>query len=121
MTDHTPEPWTEQSQPRLSVIHGPGGEHIADTGCWRNDEHPEMRANAARIVACVNACANIPTERLEKISVENILCEVEKLILSKTTEEFLNNAQSLTDACGMSIIDILELEPSPPSERTEPC
>lgn len=51
MTKHTPGPWKHSWQPRLSVIHGPNGEHIADTGAWRDDEHPEMRANGDLLAA----------------------------------------------------------------------
>ena len=109
MTDHTPEPWTAESQPRLSIIHGPNGEHIADTGCWRDDEHPEMRANAARIVACVNACAGIPTEQLESGSVAQLIGaakhaeRVEREALPK-----LNWGASVLDA---NAIDLLNRMP----------
>ncbi len=51
MSKHTPGPWKHTYMPRLSVIHGPNGEHVADTGAWRDDEHPEMRANAHLIAA----------------------------------------------------------------------
>lgn len=63
-TDHTPEPWRIGTPP-------PNGEQtignekglmvaVATTGHGVSAE-----ANARRIVACVNACAGIPTDDLE--------------------------------------------------------
>ena len=49
--NHTAGPWKALHQFAISVIHGPNGEHIADTGAWRDDEHPEMRANAELIAS----------------------------------------------------------------------
>ena len=76
-TEHTPEPW------RIGRFTGPGSyekvretcgamDVVVDTdsgpyvlaGC--NINFPDdAKANARRIVACVNACAGIPTEALE--------------------------------------------------------
>lgn len=96
MGKHTPEPWEAQWQPRLSVIHGPEGEHIADTGCWRDDEHPEMRANAERIVACVNACAGISTEQLSPRLLTRVFTVLEEA------------AESLDDDAHLSAMGHLE-------------
>jgi len=63
MSKHTPTPWRENSQGDteyiFSEIHGAIAT-IAHGGLQR-DEH---KANAKRIVACVNACHNIPDEHL---------------------------------------------------------
>ena len=50
-TKFTPGPWEAFHQLRLSIIRGQDGEHIADTGSWRDDEIPELRANAHLIAA----------------------------------------------------------------------
>jgi hypothetical protein len=56
---HTPEPWT----------FGEDNDGWYVCGCYvGNDEQHGCalsEANARRIVACVNACAGIPTEQLE--------------------------------------------------------
>lgn len=62
-TEHTPEPWATNGT-RIESEHSHG---------WANDgwiiaglEGPDAEANARRIVACVNVCAGIPTEVLER-------------------------------------------------------
>ena len=64
---HTPEPWfwrikhktqrTISAPPRGDIAVCPGDDPIAS-------------ANASRIVACVNACAGIPTETLEEVGAD---------------------------------------------------
>ena len=60
--NHTPEPWRvapgADYQSGLTVDAGARG-YVCDTGLG-----DEPLANARRIVACVNACAGIPTEKL---------------------------------------------------------
>ena len=80
MSEHTPEPWQVSGirikiagRPFLRV--GPDGEDVALV-CYSDvkpGEHAASHADAARIVACVNACAGIPTERLEGESVMEAL------------------------------------------------
>lgn len=53
-SEHTPEPW--QWEGEIERITGPNNGTIADV---------TTVANAERIVACVNACAGIPTASLE--------------------------------------------------------
>ena len=55
---HTPGPWTVNDQLTFLIIHGPEGEHIAETGAWRHDvcqisnrKRAEMQANARLIAA----------------------------------------------------------------------
>ena len=58
---YTPEPWWNY----LEVIHGPSAYgDIAE--CKRMTHLGEAEANAKRIVACVNYCAGITTDDLER-------------------------------------------------------
>lgn len=72
---HSPEPW-ETCCPDCGGIDDKHGDSVAScyhqtnvlvctthVGDW---DEEVMHANAARIVACVNACAGIPTEWLEQ-------------------------------------------------------
>ena len=62
---HTPEPWHLDA---FGELCGRDGELLCDASHVDepNDMTPEISpANARRIVACVNACAGIPTEALE--------------------------------------------------------
>jgi hypothetical protein len=67
-TKHSPEPWTDLAD----GIDGPANSHpVVDVDTHSlvarayGDEVDEAEANARRIVACVNACAGIPTAALE--------------------------------------------------------
>ena len=74
---HTPEPWIQGSTPytnRGIFTHEAG--HIAQ--CYfrfrgEEDSSAEPKANACRIVACVNACAGIPIEALESGAVAKLV------------------------------------------------
>lgn len=63
---HTSEPW------RVSVVSGTNevvagrGFHIAFCKANASKFKDEQAANARRIVACVNACKDIPTDDLER-------------------------------------------------------
>lgn len=70
MTHHK-EPWfVEVRRPRSShsvgaaEIWSPVPEPVATMAYYRDQRH---QANARRIVACVNACQGLTTERLENI------------------------------------------------------
>ncbi len=59
--EHTPEPWHQCAEPELGALILDGKQRaIGDC-----DGPPNAHENARRIVACVNACAGIPTEELE--------------------------------------------------------
>lgn len=63
---HSPEPWTVEVLPKSMVIVDTNDNLIARMPM--NDDpvtEPVMTTNANRIVACVNACAGIPTEHLQ--------------------------------------------------------
>lgn len=67
MANHTPEPWTVcpagdgENDSDVAEIHDGFGR----TATVYGDEGQDV-ANAARIVACVNACVGIPTEALQR-------------------------------------------------------
>lgn len=63
----TPEPWRVKPTDRHKVEGSPFEEGTVVASCWTSSFAPppdEAAANAARIAACVNACAGIPTEIL---------------------------------------------------------
>lgn len=65
MSKHTPEPWEANQVSGTSEYFITEYDEYIDA-----DKFPEIarvysEANAARIVACVNACKDIPTEHLE--------------------------------------------------------
>lgn len=69
---HTPEPWLLSDcdvPPRIYCNHEGRGDEpmiaILDDGTSASLGVSEAEANARRIVACVNACAGVPTEWLE--------------------------------------------------------
>ncbi|KKN14749.1 hypothetical protein LCGC14_0993020 [marine sediment metagenome] len=80
MAAHTEEPWGKErydisnpfapSIPHI-FIEG-GGRTIADVGLW-TDLAAKQEANAARILAAVNACAGLSTEALERGVVKDLL------------------------------------------------
>lgn len=87
MGKHTPEPWALLETPSGSRIISNGEsfsfngrespQHIAVTcknyGETTSTTKPYREgANAARIVACINACAGIPTKQLEAGCVERL-------------------------------------------------
>ena len=61
--DHTAEPWAVRRDVAGLVTGGFRGATVADC---RMVQGERGTANARRIVACVNACAGIPTEALER-------------------------------------------------------
>jgi len=77
---HTPEPWyAEEQEARAHIFAKHIGMDCHVAKCFGPnpaDVHEVFeiaRANAARIVACVNACAGIPTEQLEAGCVERLV------------------------------------------------
>ena len=77
VSEHTPEPWT--LEPGLMFVGQTGSDQSAP-GFWSTqvpDEGPfpfgSREADARRIVACVNACAGIPTAALEGASVKALV------------------------------------------------
>lgn len=64
MSGHTPEPWVENAD---GSVNGADGKPVfSPVPAPHNQRSVEVRnANRKRIVACVNACAGLPTETLE--------------------------------------------------------
>ena len=100
-TEHTPEPWKN-----VKGVHVVSGEkQIAR--CWvENRPVSVAHANARRIVACVNACAGIPTEVLERyklgiIGVDYKLTKQQRDELLAAIKKFLyeNNPEGFGCAC----------------------
>ena len=73
---HTPEPWEVRSicsvtSNRTDFTIGPVNKnYVACIYAFELSDRPLVAANCYRIVACVNACAGIPTEKLENIAAE---------------------------------------------------
>jgi hypothetical protein len=78
MSGHTKEPWRVTPDGHIASkgfvpIRTPFREDAFKDGPNRSDHSDELLlANARRIVACVNACAAIPTEDLEKAAADPI-------------------------------------------------
>lgn len=70
MTKHTPEPWVVDERDELSTnFYSDDATGSIIGGCQLYGFAPrsldERKANASRIVACVNACAGVDTDLLE--------------------------------------------------------
>ena len=65
---HTSEPWGSEFDGILYIVYGGNGFHVAQATRYAKNEAGEDcdKANARRIVACVNYCAGVETEALEK-------------------------------------------------------
>lgn len=77
MSEHTKEPWVCNENEYDEYIWGPNREMIAESrgtgGCIPQFE------NRRRIVACVNACAGISTEKLERGVIKEAMDMVDRL------------------------------------------
>ena len=91
---HTQEPW--RANDAQADIDGPNGEPVAV--CYCNDESgDDAKENARRIVACVNACAGIPTDMLERFNAIVVaMYEVSKI--EKQRDTLLAALRYLTEA-----------------------
>lgn len=90
MSEHTPEPWYVRDEwdgePRIA-IGGPQPDHDFEIACLEGFPHP--KANARRIVACVNACRGIETEKLEhKAEVSRALLEKSVFMVEALDDAF---------------------------------
>ena len=86
--DWAPEPWTLSGGTRPCIKSE--GEYIQIHSPWHEDawedEPNEASANLHRIVACVNACAGVPTEVLESLTDS----EIKEFIEEHITKEAPN-------------------------------
>lgn len=62
---HTAEPWHVDEENTARIIYASDGWAIADLISSQMLTEQTAKANARRIVACVNACAGIPSDLLE--------------------------------------------------------
>ena len=74
-TRHTPEPWRVKFAHGTSDVYDKEGELIA---LVYPTEGPENAANAARIVACVNACKGMADPAAEIAALRARVAELEK-------------------------------------------
>ena len=101
---HSPEPWcTDQmshEEPLMDItIIAANDDRVAKV--WIDDAPVEdfnarQRLNARRIVACVNACAGLPTEQLESSPLGGVLNGVAGLIAQR--DELLAALEAFTSA-----------------------
>ena len=61
--EHTPEPWIAKEAGLLGPKNKPAIGQVLSSGTPKGDDL--SRANARRIVACVNACAELTDSELE--------------------------------------------------------
>ena len=105
MSEHTKEPWKyyELEDDRFGVKIPRekktryGAEPYAVIGGFEPEDRNEMKANARRIVACVNACAGIPTTRLENGAADILAFSME---LKNQRDELLAASKNLRDVKG---------------------
>ena len=88
MSKHTPEPWVMSTKASGNWWHiSAGNQAIATVHAAskkRNEPYASMfEANARRIIACVNACAGLPTEQLESSPLGGVLNGVAGLIAQR--------------------------------------
>lgn len=74
-TKHTPEPWTFSIGDSHLYLRGDNGNIVARS--LELSDNGAQKANFRRIVACVNACAGLPTATLEAPEPwEAVICHV---------------------------------------------
>ncbi len=73
MAEHSPEPWekslTRDGSEDSWCVHRAEDRVIVAEVEIRPDNEDRAESDARRIVACINACAGIPTEALESAGV----------------------------------------------------
>lgn len=86
---HTPGPWKilpeEDGVPYIRIRGAVIGSRwrianvlFPDYDGAPDSEIQETRENARRIVACLNACRGIPTDKLEQMSIFDLIAEAEQ-------------------------------------------
>lgn len=93
---HTPEPWSvdpDSTDYYASILDADGADTIllGDYGDWWM-----TKANARRIVACVNACAGIETGHLEKYGLPDLAQKISDL--RKQRDELLKALENTHNA-----------------------
>lgn len=105
-TTHTPEPWREGIPGTvvadIPIEGGPGGVNGADAVAYYGGNligESMTVANARRIVACVNACAGVPTDMLKPGLVREMAEELERAV-----EHVRGLADRTACACGFGYV-----------------
>ncbi len=103
MSAHTPEPWRVGVH-ALQIIYAPDGWAIADAKVFHladgADAPAVQKANAARIVACVNACAGMadPVEEVAQLKRNSCGCPDQGLrALARQRDELLKALESIEE------------------------
>lgn len=103
--NHTKEPWSQGDIIKELVFSETGESVIAKCMKMDESEDGDQEANAKRIVACVNACADVDDERLslgyvkeleERVESQRLTIEMQNLTISKLTEPSENGGYSGT-------------------------
>lgn len=119
---HSPEPWeyhpcligheSNRYNPIVKSLAGEGHyiarlfSEKAMTGLASNaPPHEEADANAYRIVACVNACAGIPTDELPRIGKYVVLQFIHRLSLIAVNEVKLHEVLGITEDAMQNCLD----------------
>lgn len=100
---HTPEPWREGIPGTvvadMPIEGGPGGVNGADAVAYYGGNligESMTVANARRIVACVNACSDVPTDMLKPGLVRELVEALEQAV-----EQVRGLADRTSCACGL--------------------
>ena len=117
-SEHTPEPWKVFKSADGTKLLGVGSAETAmgitdyKGGIWANED--EGIANARRIVACVNACAGIGTDILEKVDDNGGILRAADTVASEITKRLqaearADAAEALLDESRGHIAELLGL------------
>ena len=95
MGEHTPEPWFINADNGTHVIRAGGDKAVTFASHSTFAANPkEGAANARRIVACVNACAGIETDILEKIDDNAGILRAADTVASEITKRLQAEARA---------------------------
>ena len=105
---HTPTPWTinKEANRGRSID---GGKHAEIATCWLcvGSTGKEMEANAARIVACVNACDGISNEALDAGVIAEL---VQALKIARGYVKDTSNGLDISEYTEMAKEDLAEID-----------
>ena len=109
-SQYTKEPWSinEWPQPDSSIAIGATGTPLIARVLLRDVSINGQKANARRIVACVNACEGVPTEQLEWDSSTFLDMMRERNTLEKQRDELHAEAAFQRNAHAMAQQAILD-------------
>jgi len=100
---HTSEPWIYQEGSK-TIRSKKQNYWIASMNSW--DNAVDNEANAARIVACVNACKNVPNEWLQENSIKARIQEIS--LLKKQNQILIDTIMAIVEE-GIDELSISQL------------